>query len=370
MTGVRVLITGVGGAAVGNQVLKALRLVEPRHQIVVADASPDNLRMSGVERTHVLPLAREAHYMDEVLRICGAEGIQALIPGSEPELSVLVRNREKIAAAGVVLLANRTTVIEQCMNKIETCRFLEAHGFRSPKSKLIRSEAEIEAPCEFPLVLKPTLDSGGSKNVFLVQDEEELRLFARYLLRGGCAVMVQEYVGTPSEEYTVGVLTGLDGEFLGSIALRRYVSDGLSLRLSTPNRTGRKELGSNLVVSSGFSHGHVDDYPDVRRKCEEIAAALDSRGPLNIQCRRAANGDIVPFEINPRFSGTATIRALVGFNEADALLRREVGGERISPLTYRKGTVLRSLKENVVSLESENVPAETAAGKERARTPA
>jgi carbamoyl-phosphate synthase large subunit len=58
------------------------------------------------------------------------------------------------------------------------------------------------------------------------------------------------------------------------------------------------------------------------------------------------------FEINPRFSGTTSIRAMMGYNEPDLLLRRHLRGEALTPrFPYRSGMVLRSLGETLVPTE-------------------
>jgi carbamoyl-phosphate synthase large subunit len=64
---------------------------------------------------------------------------------------------------------------------------------------------------------------------------------------------------------------------------------------------------------------------------------------------------VIPFEINPRFSGTTSLRALAGYNEPDVLVRRDVLGMRIEPyFRYRDVLILRGLKENVITLEDRN----------------
>ncbi len=350
----KVLVTGVGGAAVGNQVLKALRLAQRKYGLVIADANPDSLKVAQVEPARVLPPASDPRYLDEIVRICREERVQILIPGSEPELKLLIRCRERLRTLGVLLLTNDPHVVELCMDKMATYRFLTTHGIPAPRSLLVEKEGDIRMPADFPLVLKPVRESGGSKNVFIAQQEDELFFFARYLLRNTDAVLIQEYVGTPAEEYTVGILSGFDGKLLGSIALRRLISDALSTRLTIPNCTGRKELGPKLTISSGFSHGIIDEFRHVREKCEGIAAALGSRGPLNIQCR-VVNGEVMPFEINPRFSGSTSIRALVGFNEPDLLIRREFLGEHCSQPQFRKAVILRSLKENCIEVQDSHI---------------
>ncbi len=62
--------------------------------------------------------------------------------------------------------------------------------------------------------------------------------------------------------------------------------------------------------------------------CEKVASALGSTGPLNIQCRKDGE-DIYVFEINPRFSGTTSMRALCGYNEPETLIRKHLLKEKM-----------------------------------------
>ena len=60
-------------------------------------------------------------------------------------------------------------------------------------------------------------------------------------------------------------------------------------------------------------------------------------------------GKVKVFEINPRFSGTTSIRAIVGYNEPDILLRRHLLNDRsIEPdFEYSEALILRNLVEVV-----------------------
>lgn len=81
-------------------------------------------------------------------------------------------------------------------------------------------------------------------------------------------------------------------------------------------------------------------YKEVDVDAKEMA----SRGPLNIQCRKVEE-KVYPFEINPRFSGTTSLRALVGYNEPDILVRKHVLREEITSIDYKKGVITRGLSE-------------------------
>ncbi len=78
------------------------------------------------------------------------------------------------------------------------------------------------------------------------------------------------------------------------------------------------------ILAGGFSQFVECEYYEVlNQTAQQIAKAVDSKGPLNIQCRMM-NGALYVFEINPRFSGTTPFRTLLGFNEADILMNKSV----------------------------------------------
>ena len=80
-------------------------------------------------------------------------------------------------------------------------------------------------------------------------------------------------------------------------------------------------------------------------QCEAIALALGARSAINIQLR-FVDGKAVIFEINPRYSGTSSFRAIVGYNEPDVMIRKHLLGETIEPgFPYEEGVILRGLDE-------------------------
>lgn len=355
---IHVLVTAIGGGGHGDQILKALRLAPPgRYTIFGADANPHCPQASLVERFVTLPMARDPDYMTVLLRTCKELGVRALFHGCEPELLLFAANREAIESAGIFLPMNDSAMIQLCMDKAKTNARLAELGFPAPRYVNVTSESEFEGIDWFPVVVKPAVGSGGSANVFIAQDVKELKALAVYLDLGGTTegFMIQEYVGTPDKEFTVGVLHDLEGRYVNSIAVKRHLNSGLSVRTSVPNRTGRKELGSRLVISSGVSQGDIGRFDEVTTQCREIADRLDSHGPLNLQCR-FVDGKVRVFEINPRFSGTTSLRAMVGMNEPDLLVRRHLLNEDVGQdASYQEATILRSLTETVLSIFSGGV---------------
>ncbi len=343
-----VLVTGVGGGGNGEQLVKALRLAATRYRIVGTDVTTGAAEQSGADVCRALPRASDPGYLEALLETCTSERVDVLLPGSEPELRLIARHAERIRGQVALLAVNDQALIEICSDKFKTAEFLADNGFEFPRSWLVDATTDLASVGEFPLIVKP-VSGGGSQNVHLVQSPDELRMICGFLMGYFESVLVQEYVGRVDQEFTVGVLFDAEGRLINSIALNRFILTSLSNRLRVPNRTDRADLGPVLGVSSGVSQGRVDDFPEVRAYCERVGLALGARYAINVQCR-LVDGKPMIFEINPRFSGTSSIRAMLGFNEPDLLIRRHVLGETLPDRPpYRHGTVLRGLKEILVA---------------------
>ena len=344
-TKIRVLVTAIGEAAVGGQILKALRLAETSYYIVGVDMSPLNLDYSKVDVCYMVPGASNPAYIDKLREICLKEKISILIPGSEPELLEISRKRDKFSEIGVIPIVGPEEMIELCSDKWQTFEFLKSNGFNYPNTILVENKLDLKKVDFYPVIIKPAKSSSGSKNVFVAQNNSEASFFVDFLLKQSCIPLIQEYVGSYDEEYTIGVLALQAGQVFGSIALRKLLT-GLNKKLSVRSYTEPREL----VISTGISQGEVEDFFQVRKDAEAIAAKLGVEGPINIQGRNTDQG-FCTFEINPRFSGTTCIRALLGYNEPDIFIRYLLLGEKPSKVDFKKGYVMRGLAENYVSFE-------------------
>lgn len=346
---VRVLVTGVGGGGGGEQVIKALRLAATPYDIVGTDITAYSTGLAAADHRLLVPPASAAEYVDVLLRICREREIQVVFHGTEVELRQMSVHRARFEDAGVFLPINPAAVIETCLDKLRTMRALETAGFAVPRFRSVRSLDDLDGFDHLPAVLKPSVGGGGSAHLYVAQDRAELLACAQQLIAVHSEFVVQEYVGRPDEEYTVGVLLDMDGALINSIAVRREIMSALSNRVKVPNRTARDDLGPVLAISSGVSQGRIGRFEEVCSQCEEIALALGAQGPINIQCR-FVEGRVVVFEINPRFSGTTSLRAMVGYNEPDILVRRHLFGEQVSAhFPYREGVIMRGLAETLVS---------------------
>jgi carbamoyl-phosphate synthase large subunit len=333
---IRVLIAGIGGASLGTELIKCLSIAG-RYVIIGCDVSgfAYGHYVPGVERTFVVD---RNDYVESVLKVCRTYDLQIVMPGAEQPMLLLNAARASFERHGIRIAGNSQEVVRKFSDKAFTFRLLKDLGFQVPQTVTAESGEDLEGMM-FPCVIKPAEGSGGSGFVFIASDAGEAAQYVTYLLDNGKKALVQEYVGDEEGEFTVGVLHLPNGRLVGSIALRRLLEAKLSCSFK----------GRGGIISSGYSQGLIDQFPDLCRMAERIASAVGSEGPLNIQ-GRVRGGALLPFEINPRFSASAYLRALAGFNEPDIFLQHLVRGTPTPPVSIRPGYYLRSLAECYVPL--------------------
>jgi carbamoyl-phosphate synthase large subunit len=333
---ITVLIAGIGGASLGVELAKCLRLAGG-YRILGCDISPLAFgHYAGLcDRTAIVSRER---YIDDVLAACRSEVVEVIVPGGDEPARLLASANDRIAEAGVKLAGNIPSVVDRLADKARCFEYLASLGVRIPRTVLLSEPTNIEQS-PLPAIVKPSRNSGGSSFVFFARDRKEVELYAAYLLNNGAVPIAQEYLPHEAGEFTVGVLSDRKAAVETAIVLKR----SFHVKLSVTAR------GPDFVISSGYSQGHIGSYPEIAATATAIAKAVESRGPLNIQGRVDGEGRFVPFEINPRFSSSTYLRALAGFNEVDHHIRALCGFSPGIPAPIRPGWYLRGLSEIFVA---------------------
>lgn len=324
-----VLVLGVGGN-VSQGIQKALSHADTPTRVVAACINAEAPGLYLAEVAVISPFAQESTFGPWLLDLCERERIDAVMSGSEIVLEALAIEAPRIQEdTGAVCIVSSPEVLRIGRDKLLTCRWLERKGLPVPGyADFADAEAvgDLVQRCGFPLIAKPRWGK-GSDGILRVRDERDLMRVVGaedISLRdtvgspvGASDLILQEWLGDEHQEYTAGCFCDIEGNVRGTVAMRR------TLRTGT---TATAELGS---------------FPEVRKTAEMVVAALRPLGPCNVQMRMH-HGRAVPFEINPRFSGTTSLRARMGFNEVDAALRHFVLGEPAQMLEdIGTGVVLR-----------------------------
>lgn len=334
-----VLVAGVGGASLGTEIVKALALAGGYH-ISGCDISPLAFgHYCGLLQKSFL--IGEGNYTQRLVELCRTQSIDIIVPGGERPARLIATAASQFVEEAIAVATNSANVVCSLSDKIRCFAKLEHLGISIPATvPLTDPDAEASAP--IPCVVKPSSESGGSSFVFYAGNREALRMYTAYLRANGLAPIAQQYVPHQGGEFTVGVLSGREQQIFGSIALRREFSAKLSVATK----------GCDFLISSGYSQGYIGPNQYVCRVAERIAAAVGSTGPLNVQGRLDNSGTFLPFEINPRFSASAYLRALAGFNELDHYIRHVLNLPQRAALIARPGWYLRGLSEVAVAPEN------------------
>jgi carbamoyl-phosphate synthase large subunit len=314
---IKVLVTGAG-ALLGQGIIKCLRMADIHYEIVAVDPDPRAVGLYWADKAYLVPLARERNFLDRVCHIIERERPQAVLVGTDVELTVLSTNKLEIDTAyHTHVIVSRPEVIQIADDKWKTYQFLAHNGFPHIPSALPDDTEDLLRLCDFPLIVKPRIGA-RSVGVHEVWSEQELDL----ALRAVDNPIVQECVASSDLEYTSGIVT-IDGSVKAVVTMRRDLRDGNTYR------------------------AYVEPDSPFDGLLSIIAERLGGLGSTNLQFR-SEEGVPKIFEINARFSGTTPLRALAGFNEVDHIVRYFVCGDPIPTPDLRPIVVLRYWDEAVV----------------------
>lgn len=336
-----VLITGVGGRSVGYQILSSLNKKKDKYKIVATDADSFSAGLFESDVSYLLPLATDPTYIDKLLEICKKESVKVILPGSTPETLVIANNAELLNENGIIPITNPKELIAATQNKISQYIRLMAYGFNVPRFLPVVGVIPTNLPFDFPLIVKPSKDHQGSKNVFIIKNRQELDEVVDQTMASNTEILLQEYVGTPDQEYTVGVVVDKEGKMADAVIMRR-VLHGLSLL------TERIINGERYAISTGYSQGVFVKHDEIRQYCIALATTIGATGPFNVQLRYTKKGVFV-FEIHTRFSGSGSQRSAVGFNEPDILIDNFYFNQPLKITPYRENVAVIRRFENVIA---------------------
>jgi len=305
---ITVLVTG-GGGQVAQSVIKCLRLAFD-YRIVITDIDP---LLAGIYRGDVGYLISKGwgSYAQEMNAICKKESVDIIIPCSDVELDYIVDNVSNFNTP--ILMADPKTV-KLCRDKWLTAKTLREYGFNAPLTYSFEEYEGMEYP-EGDYILKPKLGF-GTRHFYHPHDAEELCALANYMEKEGYEPVVQEYL--EGAEYSGMVLIATDGEIL-SVTLAK-----------SEKRFGMSYKTIHLT--------ELEDRP-IHELMYHIAKKLEAVGPLSVQMRMH-NGEPYVQEMNARFTGAQIIRAVLGVNGPDILVKNWLTGEKQYPQIKRRAVAL------------------------------
>lgn len=135
--------------------------------------------------------------------------------------------------------------------------------------------------------------------------------------------MMQEYVGSIEEEYTVSAFFDSRYEARAVMGLRRKLSC-----------VGFTEMAQ--VIDTDEFMGDIKFLADIFKPI----------GPTNFQFRKDGN-TLKLLEINPRISSSSSIRMKYGYNESSMAVDYFLEGKEVIQPTIKKGHAIRYTEEYI-----------------------
>ena len=281
-----VLVTGTSSYGVGEGLLKSINESEYRNQLNLIGASNSKLTAykNLVDSYYILPNANHPDYSKEVNKIIKDEQIHILIPGSEAETLFYSQNKSKIESELYIdIWVNENEIVNIFENKLEAEKFFINFGIKTPKSY-------SECKEEFPLIVKPIMGK-SSEGIFIAKDKEQYYAAKNFYQVIGEQIIVQEFI-EKGKEYSVSLINL--GNRLEILSMERILNKGAT------------------------QYAKIVYEPAIEDMARVLHSALGDELILNLQILKK-NKEYYIFEINPRFSGSAPMRAKLGFNEFDII---------------------------------------------------
>ena len=279
---IRILVSG-GGGDVADSIVSCLETSSLKVEVVVASSSVRALELYNVQNLAQLPEVSSEGYIESLTRALKFYQIDLFIPGVDGELELVARHASEMqSASGAKIFIGDYSIVSQFCDKFRTVKFLEKNFFQYPVTvpteDLLEASKFVET-ASFPIIIKPR-NGRGSIDVKTLETRESAREFC-----GRPHMVLQEKLPTKDGEFTAGVYVGRDGDVKGSCVLRRSLVNG----------------------STQFAENIMDSR--IVTQVEEIAVKC-RLNYVNIQFA-LRDRMVVPFEINPRFSGSTFMQHLV-----------------------------------------------------------
>jgi len=286
-----IIVTGCGGD-IGISIGRILKTSNVANRVIGCDINEEHGGPVFFDIFEIVERADSIFYIESLLNVCKKYSVDLIIPTSEPELRLFLKEDIIGSLDGIPVLIVNQKALTIGFDKALTSDFLKSSGLSYPWTTLV-SEG---LPKAFPCIIKKRYGS-GSKDIMVVDEE-----VVDYYSTKRPDDLWQEYLGPDDQEYTCGLYRSKAGEIRTIILKRR--------------------LDGSLTV-----YGEVRKNMEIEAMLNRLAELLDLQGSINPQLRLTERGPVM-FEINPRFSSTVMFRHMLGFKDLLWSIS-EIAGEAI-----------------------------------------
>ena len=293
--------------------------------VMAADMQISAPAMAVADRKFIVEAVYAEGYIDNLLKICSENKVNALISLNDLELPLLSERKAEFEKIGTKVIVADMSAIDIAFDKKKTIEFANSIGVKTPKTFTNFNEAVKaleKGELSFPLVVKPRWGS-ASIGLEFPNNQEELELAYRLLslrlnrtmlaeaskVDFDNAILIQEKID--GLEYGVDVLNDFKG-----ITQQVYVKEKLAMRAGETDKSvlRNKPQIEEIGFEIGNSLGHIGNLDcDIFEK----------------------DGQYYLLELNPRFGGGYPFTHYSGGNYVKAIISW-LKGERVDVSLFSK----------------------------------
>lgn len=296
-----VLVTGIGGN-VGQGVLRNIQDLNRNIFLVGTDIAPFTAGNYLCDATHQVPYSYEPNFISEINSIVNKHKVDLIIPTTDYEIYFLSLHQNEINAK---VAASEAPIAKKYLDKYLTFQHHDALGIPFAKTWL-PSKFNNEVS---DIIVKPR-EGRGSRGIHL--NPPSPKDFS------------DEYLIQPlhkGKEITTAFYVKKDGSLHGLFTMERELSNGATSKSKTIKTYDKKleEIILKMIQAKGL------------------------KGSLNVQSIVDETGEIIPFEVNCRISGTNSIRHNLGFQDVKYTLQEYLFDEEPDAVQAIDGVAVRLL---------------------------
>jgi carbamoyl-phosphate synthase large subunit len=302
MAAKKILVTGVGGN-VGQGIIRNIRSMP--YDILVTGTNIVEFSSGNYlcDSFYKVPYAYDEKYIPAIIDIVNKENIDLVIPSTDYEAFYLSDNLSKIPckvavsalAASQIYLDKYESWLHHKKYQIPFAASFEPSAYKNQFEKCIVKPKKGRG--SRGIHINPTDFSGFSDKEYMVQ---ELHI---------------------GEEITTAFYVTRENQLHGQITMVRSLENGAT---------------SLCKVSSAYDE-------KVLPIVEKIIKHAPILGSANLQSIVTNKGEVVPFEINCRISGTNSIRSNFGFKDVQYTLQEYLYNEKPDQPNIKPGVAVRAL---------------------------
>jgi carbamoyl-phosphate synthase large subunit len=269
----KILVTGIGGN-VGQGILRNIRDCFPEVIIIGVDVAVFTSGNYLCDKTYKVPYSYEDNYIKVVQNIVEVEKIDLIIPSTDYEVYYLALNKLTLKTN---VAASEYKIAKIYLDKYETFLYHNKHNIPFAKSWLPKDyDFSVNE-----IIAKPR-EGRGSRGI-LINPINPSELPDDY--------MIQSLI--KGKEITTAVYVTKENILHSIFTMERELTNGTTSK-------------SKVL----FEYDN-----DLRKIIQKMIDLGGLKGSFNLQSIVSITGEIIPFEVNCRISGTNSIRHNLGFQD-------------------------------------------------------